>query len=147
MIYKANESGVFSENTDIRDNLKLKDIKPLREAFVINELSHLPQKKLQEFIRSKEAKTMLEMEIISPEALEQLSKDAYKDKAAEFMCCHMAKEAGDDRWDELVSLRAKERAIMNSLIRDYMEDVKPYCQNYRKDFVNKNVPKEFLTGE
>ena len=147
MIYKANESGVFSENTDIRDNLKLKDIKPLREAFVINELSHLPQKKLQEFVKSKEAKTMLEMEIISPEALEQLSKDAYKDKAAEFMCCHMAKETGDDRWDELVSLRAKERAIMNSLIRDYMADAKPYCQNYRKDFVVKNVPKEFLTGE
>ena len=147
MIYKTNETGVFNKNSQINDNLKLKDIRPVREAFVINELMHLPQKKLMQFVKSPEAKTMVDMEIISPDAIENLTKDAYGDRAKEFMCCHMAKENGDERWDKLVHLRMKERMLMNDLIRDYKGDAKPYCDNYRKDFVNKCVPKEYLTGE
>jgi len=141
------DSKVFGESSNIRDNLKLKDIRPVREAFVLNELSHLPQNKLKKFVKSPEARTMVEMEIISPDALESLTKDAYGDRAAEFMVCHMAKENGDDRWDELVRLRAQERALMNSLLRDYCNHAAPYCKNYRNDFVNNNVPKEYLTGE
>lgn len=148
MFYKdIAETGVFNESSNIRDNLKLKNTKPLREAFILNELSHLPQNKLKEFTKSKEAKTMVECEMISPEALETLAKDAYGDRASEFMVCHMAQENGDDRWDELVRLRAQERALLNSLIRDYYEQAKPYCQNYRDDFVNPYVPKNFRTGE
>lgn len=149
MVYNTSNSSIFGESasTNIRDNLKLKDIKPVREAFVLNELSHLPQSKLKEFVKSPEAKTMLEMEIISPEGLEHLTKDAYGDRGSEFMVCHMAQENGDDRWDELVRLRARERELMNSLIRDYANEAKPYCKNYRDNFVNKYVPKTFMTGE
>ena len=147
MIYKATENGIFSEEGSIRDNLKFKDVRPIREAVIVNELSHLPQTKLKRFVESPECNQMMKMDILSPETVENLAKNAYGDRATEFMCCHMAKENGDDRWDELVQLRAQERALLNSLIRDYAEESKSYAQNYRQDFVNKCVPKEYQTGE
>lgn len=147
MIYKATENGIFSEDGSIRDEMKLKDVRPIREAVIVNELSHLPQKTLKRFVESPECKQMMKMDILSPETVEKLAQDSYGDRAQEFMCCHMAKENGDDRWDELVQLRAQERALLNSLVRDYAEETKSYAQNYRDDFVNGCVPKEYQTGE
>lgn len=141
----APESQVFSENAVIRDGIRLKDFKPVREAVIFNELSHLPQKKLRQFVRSPEARQMVKEEFITPGQLEDLTRDAYGDKASEFMICHMAAENGDERWDELVRLRAQEREIMNQLIRDYQDAAKPYADNYRSDHISK-IPPEYRTG-
>lgn len=145
MIYD-NNNGIFGEDS-IRDNMPLKDIRPVREAVIYNELSHLPQKKLKQFVESPECHQMMKMDILSPETVEHLARDAYKDRADEFSCCHMAKENGDDRWDKLVHLRAKEREILNSLIRDYGKETESYSHHYRDDFVKPCVPKEYQTGE
>lgn len=119
------------------------DIRPLQEAFVFNELSHLPKEKLREFMKGPECKYLIENEIISADTLEKLASDEYIDKAEELVCCHMAKEVGDDRWDELVRHRAEERRIMNDLIQTYGEAAKPYVEKYRENFVFKCVPKGY----
>ena len=133
---------IFGEGV-ITPHGAFKDTKPLQEAFVYNELSHLPKEKLKEFVKGPECKYLIENDIISTDTLEKLVNDEYQDKAEELICCHMAKEVGDDRWDELVRHRAEERRIMNDLIQTYGEAAKPYVENYRKDFVYKCVPKGY----
>lgn len=136
-------SAVFSENTVIIDNLQLKNPKPIREAFVVEQLRRNNKAALQEYVKSKHAKALLENEIISPDSLETLTKDAFGDRSMELMCCHMAHENGDDRWDEIVRLRAEERRLMNDLIRDYHASAATVCHNYQEELVDKYVPKEY----
>ena len=135
-------STIFGEGT-ITPHGIFHDVKPLQEAFVYNELSHLPKNKLREFMKGPECKYLVENEIISADSLEKLASDEYQDKAEELVCCHMAKEVGDDRWDELVRHRAEERRIMNDLIRTYGEAAKPYVEQYRENFVYNCVPKGY----
>lgn len=139
-------SAVFNEG-HISSGKPLKDKDALREAFVINELSHLPQKALKEFAKSPEAKTMLENEIISYDSLQNLVNDAYGDRATEFCVCHLAKENEDPIWDELVRHREEERRLMNALIARYGEEAKPHAKYYRENWINNSIPKRYLTGE
>ena len=125
----------------------LKDTRPLQEAFVYNELSHMSKQKLREFMRGPECKYLVENDIISGETLERLANEEYyEDKAMELVVCHMAKENEDERWNELVRHRAEERRLMNELIGEYGDSAKTYAENYRQDFVYKCVPESYLKG-
>lgn len=142
----ATTSSVFAEGA-LDSTRHLKPLNPLREAFIINELAHLPKKILKEFVSSPEAKMMLEEEIISYDSLTRLAGRDYNDRAEQLVVCHMAREEGDELWDELVRHREEERRIMNELISKYGTEAKPYVSNYRENYVNKYVPKGFRTGE
>ena len=131
------EDSVFAENTIIVDNVRLKDSKPIREAFILQELANMPKEELRKYVKSSTARALVENEIISPAALEGLAKEAYSDRGIEFMVCHMAKENDDGRWDELVRHRAEERKLMDDLIRDYGARAADMCDGYRKDFADK----------
>ena len=135
-------SMVFGEGV-VTPHGAFKDIKPLQEAFVYNELSHLPKDKLRDFMKGPECKYLVEEDIISADTLEKLASDEYQDKAEELVYCHMAKEVGDDRWDELVRHRAEERRLMNELIQTYGEAAKPYVAQYKENFVYNCVPKGY----
>lgn len=135
-------SMVFGEGV-VTPHGAFKDIKLLQEAFVYNELSHLPKDKLRDFMKGPECKYLVEEDIISADTLEKLASDEYQDKAEELVCCHMAKEVGDDRWDELVRHRAEERRLMNELIQTYGEAAKPYVAQYKENFVYNCVPKGY----
>lgn len=139
---KIQEDAVFAESTIINDGIQLKNPKPIREAFVIEQLRKNGKKALQEYVKSPHAKALLEHEIISPDSLECLTKDAFGPRSMELMVCHMAHENGDDRWDELVRLRAEERRIMNDLIRDYSTPAGVACKHYHSE-VDKYVPREY----
>lgn len=128
------EDSVFAEVTVINDGIKLKDPKPIREAFVLNELANLPKDELKDYVKSSQARALVENEIISPAALEDLAKSAYADRGVEFMACHMAKENEDERWNELVRHRAEERRLLDDIIRDYGPGASKMCDGYRKDF-------------
>ena len=128
------EDSVFAEVTVINDGIKLKDPKPIREAFVLNELANLPKDELKDYVKSSQARSLVENEIISPAALEDLAKSAYADRGVEFMACHMAKENEDERWNELVRHRAEERRLLDDIIRDYGPGASKMCDGYRQDF-------------
>lgn len=123
----------------------LKDTRPLQEAFVYHELSHMPKSKLHEFMKSPECKYLVENDIISGDTLDRLASEEYSDKATELVVCHMAKENDDERWNELVRHRAEERRLMNELIGEYGDSARTYAENYRQDFVYKCVPESYLT--
>lgn len=135
-------SAVFGESATFKDK-PLKEKNPLREAFVVNELSHLDSKTLKEFAYSPEAKYMLENEIISYDALDNLCKRNFEDKEAEMVICHMAKENEDETWNALLRCRMEERRLMNELIAKYGEDARPYAKKCHDEYVNKCVPKHF----
>jgi len=143
---KEYASKVFTEGTMITGK-PLKNLDALREAYIYNELSSMSKKDIKEFANSKEAKFMLEEEIISYDTLERLMSDEYNDSSVQFAVCHLAKENDDERWNELVKAREEERRIMNDLIQTYGESARKLSENYRENFLHPAVPKRYLVNE
>lgn len=135
---------LFGEDAIMAPKSIFKDKKPLQEAFVLMELSSLPKDKLKDFMKGPECKYLVENDIISGETLDHLANAEFTDRATELVVCHMAKENGDDRWDELVRHRAEERRLMNELLGEYGDAAKTYAENYRQDFVYKCVPESYF---
>ena len=135
---------LFGEDAKMAPKSIFKDTRPLQEAFVFTELSHMPKQKLREFMKGPECKYLVENDIISGETLERLANEEYEDKAMELVVCHMAKENDDDRWNELVRHRAEERRLMNELIDEYGDNARTYAEQYRENFVYNCVPKGYL---
>ena len=138
-------SRVFSEGTINDKPLKNKDL--LREAFIYNELSYMSKKDLKDFSKSPAAKYLIENDILSYSTLDRLVSDNFGDKGVEFFVCHMAKENGDDRWDELVKHREEERRLMDELIASYGNEAKANADTYREQYLNHNLPKEFRVND
>ena len=138
-------SRVFSEGAINDKPLKNKDL--LRESFIYNELSYMSKKDLAEFKKSPAAKYLVENDILSYSTLDRLVSDNFGDKGIEFFCCHMAKENGDDRWDELVRHREEERRIMDELIDSYGNEAKANADTYREQYLNHNLPKEYRVND
>ena len=139
-------SMVFAESGNLGSK-PLKDKNALREAFVYHELSHMSKKDLKEFAKSKEAKYMLENEIISYNTLERLVNDHYGDRAMEFAVCHLAKENDDERWNELCRAREQERRLMDELMATYSEQATRIAENYRQDYINPSIPKTYRVND
>lgn len=134
------ESVVFGA-ADIHMEGALKNPNQFRDAILYESLSSLSSDKIHEFIDSKEAKMMLDKELISPEVLERLANRG--DCVLKTTVCHMAKENGDPMWDELVRLHMQERRLMNDLIEKYAEEAKPVAESAVKTFVESCVPEYF----
>lgn len=139
-------SAVFTEGGEIGGK-PLKDRNALKEAFVYNELSHMSRKDLKEFATSKEAKYLIENEIISYNTLERLVNDQYGDRAKDFFVCHMAKESEDERWNDLLAVRERERQLMDDLYKTYGEQAELCAKTYREDYVNSTVPNHYKTSD
>lgn len=137
-----NPSAIFAESGTLGSK-DLKDKDALREAFVYSELSHMSKKDLREFAKTKEAKFLLENEIISYDTMDRLVNDTYGDRALEFMVCHMARENDDERWNELVRHREEERRLMDELVERYGEDARYHADSYRENYINKSIPKKY----
>lgn len=139
-------SRVFAEGGNLGSK-PLKDRDALREAFVYHELSHMSKKDLKTFAKSKEAKYMLENEIISYNTLERLVNDEYGDRAKEFAVCHLAKENDDERWNALCRAREEERRLMNELLDEYSEEATRIADRYRQDYINPSIPKIYRVND
>jgi len=144
-IVKGREDRLFSEGTINDRPLKNKDL--LREAFIYNELSGMSKKALREFKNSPAAKYLVENDILSYSTIDRLASENFGDRGMEFFCCHMAKENGDERWDELVKLRQEERRLMDELIDSYHDEAKANVDTYRETYINHNLPKEYRVNE
>lgn len=139
-------SMVFAESGKLGSK-PLKDKDALREAYVYHELSHMSKKDLKAFAKSKEAKYMLENEIISYDTLERLTAEHYGDRSLEFAVCHMAHENDDERWNELCKCRDEERRLMDELMATYSEAAMTVAKNFRKDYLEPNIPKTFRVND
>lgn len=120
----------------------LKNPNQYRDAVLYENLSGLSMNKIKEFVKSPEAKMMLTEGLISQELLERLV-DECDTGCLKTTVCHMAKENGDPKWDELVRLRIQERRLINELIAEYGDKAKPIADNANKDFVESCIPEYF----
>lgn len=139
-------SMVFAESGKLGSR-PLKDKDALREACVYHELSHMSKKDLRAFAKSKEAKYLLEHEIISYDTLERLTSECYGDRALEFHVCHMAHENDDERWNQLCKCRDEERRLMDELMDTYKEAAMVAAKNFRKDYIEPSIPKTYRVND
>ena len=120
----------------------LKNPNLFTEAVVFESINRMPLHKIKEFVKSPEARQMLEANVISQESMDKLTAKAecsYLDTTV----CHMAKEAGDPMWDELVALRMQERRLMNALKEKYMDQAKSVADNVESDIIDHKVTPYF----
>ena len=134
-------SAVFGSG-DMKLESALKNPNQFRDAVIFESLSSLPTKKINEFVNSKEAKTMINEGLISQDVLERLVNTSDKN-ILKTTVCHMAKENGDPIWDEFVKERIQERRIMNDLLEKYGKDAKVIADNAEKEIVNASIPEYF----
>lgn len=146
MFLDTTKSMVFGSGEAVMEATLLKNPNQLREAVVFERLSNLPRAKRAEFIRSREAKIMVENDIISQDSLDRLASDL-NNTTMNTAVCHMAKEENNPLWDELVRCRMEERRLMNELILQYGEkvDKSPAIKNIEAEFINKSIPEYFRT--
>lgn len=143
MIYS---SAVFGGG-NVKLEAALRKPNQYREAVIYENLGGLPDDKLDEFIKSDEAKMMVDREIISDDTLDRLKeKRHHKHSKLDLTVCHMAKEADDPLWNDLVKCRIQERRIMNELLEKYGKEASRIADKADKDFVQKFVPEYFRNG-
>lgn len=134
-------SNVFGSG-DAKLEGALKNPNQYKQAVIFEALSNLPAKKMKEFVRSKEAQTMVTEGIISQDDLDRLES-----KPTEFCrntaVCAKAKEAEDPLWNQLVELRIQERRVMNALIEKYGKSVSTIANNADTDIVEQYIPRYF----
>lgn len=139
MEYK--ESAVFGKGHAVLESA-LKNPNQFREAIIYESIANLPDDKVDEFVKSDEAKYMVDKGYISDETIERLKANT-DNKCMNTTVCHMAKEAGDPLWDELVACRLQERRIMDALIEKYKVKAAPIADNVETDFIENCIPKYF----
>ena len=150
ILSKPNTSGmhvsyssmVFDESAQIKTVLK--NPNQFREAVIYDHISHLDRPTVSKFIRSPEAKAMIEAGTITYDTLDRLARVAgHKDKSLNMAICHHAKEEGDELWDELVKAKAEERRIMNELLDKYRSEVEPLAFNAYNEIIESCIPSEY----
>jgi hypothetical protein len=141
MFLERATSNVFGGANAVLESA-LKNPNQYRDAVLYENLSGLPYNKIKEFIKSPEAKMMLNEGLISQETLERLASDC-DTGCLKTTVCHMAKENGDPMWDELVQLRIQERRLFNDLVEKYGDQAKPIADNANKNFVESCIPEYF----
>lgn len=128
--------------TDVVLEATLKNPNQFKQAVVFESLSTLPTQKINEFVKSDEAKYMLNEGSITPEGLEELA-NKHNNGLLKTTVCHMAKENGDPLWDELVRARIEERRIMNDLINKYVTEADPVVSATQSEIIDKCIPEYF----
>lgn len=122
----------------------LKNPNELREAFLYEYLKNTDSKNIQEFVKSDEAKIMVESGLIDTDLLERLAKEVnYDDRNVQLTVCHMAQENDDPRVKKLFELRAKERRIFDDLVKDYGALASGKVGLYMEEFIKKGLPSRF----
>lgn len=122
----------------------LKNPNELKEAFIVEHFKHKPKAEIEKFIKSEEAKYMVEASMIDQDMLERLAAEInYNDRDVQLTVCHMAKENDDPRVQELFAIRAKERKLLDELIEDYGALASGKVGIYKEEFINKGLPKIF----
>lgn len=140
-MFNAYTSSVFGAS-DATLKGALKNPNLFSEAVILESINRMPLHKIREFVKSPEAKQMLEGGVISQDSMDELC-DKANSPYVDTTVCHMAKEAGDPIWDELVAVRMQERRLMNMLREKYLDKAKPVADNVESDIIDKKVTPYF----
>lgn len=137
-------SQLFTEGTI---SGSLKNPNEFREAVLYEELSRLPEPRLKEFLVSKEAKMMMENEILSDEVMERLHDGFGHQHCLKSAICQLAKENDDPEWKEFVHSMLNTRHHFNNLVQRYAEQATPLAKTAKAEYIDGTTIPEYFKNK
>lgn len=134
----ADRDTYFDESAD---NLTLSDT--LQEAYIYDELSHLPDNVLEEFLDSDECQAMLEAGMVSRRTLVRLSKNDDLSRRTTMAALEMARKANDSDYRIAVKYRKLYKNAIAKIMRKYKGKAEKQAKTSQKAFIKND--KKFFT--
>lgn len=134
----ADRDTYFDESAD---NLTLSDT--LQEAYIYDELSHLPDNVLEEFLNSDECQAMYEAGMVSRRTLVRLSKNDDLSRRTTMAALEMARKAKDSEYSKAVKYRKLYKDSIAKIIKKYRSKAEKQARVSQKSFIKND--KKFFT--
>jgi hypothetical protein len=122
----------------------VENVTELLEAYILNELSQLPDEIKESFATSEEAKTLLERGIISKKTIVRLNKTDDLSRRIKLAAFQAAKEHNDSLWDQLVKNRIKEKDLIEKIVQKYHTKATQSAKLGQRDYLKSNLGKNFM---
>lgn len=135
--------GIFNSsfNNDFDEDLKYDE---LLETYIYDEISKLPDEKIQEFVHSEAADAMMQKGIIGKRTLVRLSKADDMERRIGMAALQIAKDKDDPLWNQLAKIRERERDILDKINKKYENKARQSAKVGQKEYLKKKIPVGFM---
>ena len=127
-----------TKNANFTDDSDIVISDTLREAFIADMLSHLPEEELNEFLASEECEVMCEEGMISRRTLVRLSKNDDLSRRTVVAAMDLAKKANDPLWDKLVKVNKKKKELVAAIVKKYNVKASKTARESQKEYIKGN---------
>ena len=117
---------------------ELQGASELREAYIYDELSRLPDDKRKEFWESEQCQSMLEAGLIGRKTLVRLSKSDDMERRITMAAMQLAKDHNDPLWDKLAVNRVRERDLLSKITTKYGAKAQRVAKMGQKEYLKHN---------
>lgn len=135
--------GIFNSsfNNDFDEDLKYDE---LLETYIYDEISKLPDEKIQEFVHSEAADAMMQKGLIGKRTLVRLSKADDMERRIGMAAIQIAKDKDDPLWNQLAKIRERERDILDKINKKYENKARQSAKVGQKEYLKKKIPVGFM---
>ena len=136
--------GFFSTNYNASEDMEVKDIGALTEAYIYDELAGQSDEVKKAFLESEECSILEAKGIIGKKTLVRLSKNDDMSRRTTMAAMQLAKEKKDPLWDKLVKNRIKERQLLAAIRKKYSNGAKRAAKIGQRDYLKNRMGGKFL---
>ena len=136
--------GIMSTNYNTSEDLEVKDIGALTEAYIYDEISGQSDEVKKAFLESEECAVLEAKGIIGRKTLVKLSKNDDMTRRVTMAAMQLAKEKKDPLWDKLVKNRIKERQLLAAIRKKYANGAKRAAKIGQRDYLKNRMGSKFL---
>lgn len=137
--------GIF--NTTLASSVEeggVKDVDALIGSYIIDEVSMLPEAKIQEFINSEECKALQERGTLKKKTIVRLSKKDDLTRRKKMAAFQIAKENHWKEWDLLVKNRIKEKQLIEKIVHKAGLKADKAAKLGQKEYLSTKMPLAFM---
>jgi hypothetical protein len=116
----------------------------LLEAYIVDEVSHLSDEKIQEFCQSEEAEALVQEGVIRKKTLVRLSKKDDISRRRTMAAFSLARAKKDPLWTKLVKNRVQERKLIGAIVKKYGGKAEKVAKVGQRDYLKKKMPLSFM---
>lgn len=116
----------------------------LLESYIVDEVSHLSDEKIQEFCKSPEAEALVEAGVMRKKTLVRLSKKDDFSRRRTMAAFAIAREKKDPLWDKLVKNRVNERKLIGEIVRKYGGKAERTAKIGQREYLKHKMPVSFM---
>jgi len=126
----------------IDENMSLSEEgwKELNESYYCNELCHLTQGRIEQFLESTECQLMLEKSLIGKKTMIKLSKMDDLERRIGMAAIQLAKEHNDPLYEKLKLNRIKERQLLGAINKRYVNPASKVAKVQQKEHIQNKIP-------